>query len=96
MYTLVVLGQAEKRLQEAYYWYEDKSVGLGDRFLEEIESVFKFIEEEPKSCSIKYNEMRTARSTHFPYLAHYFIDTKNKKVVVTTVRHTSQHPLYKE
>lgn len=42
-YTLKVNLQAEYDIQDAYGWYELKSIGLGEFFLSEIETVLNLL-----------------------------------------------------
>ena len=43
MYDVIYLVRARKELDQAVHWYEDKQVGLGIRFLTEVEKKLNVI-----------------------------------------------------
>lgn len=46
-YKVVITPDAEKDLEEAFLWYEDKRKGLGHDFLLHIDAGIKFISRNP-------------------------------------------------
>lgn len=46
-YNLDVLANAESDIETAFIWYEEQEKGLGNRFLNEVENVFQYIENNP-------------------------------------------------
>jgi Txe/YoeB family toxin of Txe-Axe toxin-antitoxin module len=48
---LVVQPQVDLDIQAAAIWYEDQRVGLGMRFLDELDLVFQRIESNPRQFS---------------------------------------------
>ncbi len=47
MYTLLVKAQAIQDMTEAFNWYEQKRIGLGTEFLDEVEEFFGRITQNP-------------------------------------------------
>lgn len=55
---LVVQRQSELDIQAAALWYEDQQPGLGVRFLDELDEVFRRIENNPKQFPQLEGEVR--------------------------------------
>lgn len=67
----VVRPEAEADIDEAYQWYQSRSVGLGDRFLDAVEETIGSIRESPQRFPEKHREpdlsIRRALVDGFPY-----------------------------
>lgn len=48
MNKIVFHPQVKLELQDSYLWYQSQSLGLGDRFLDEVKRAFDVILESPK------------------------------------------------
>jgi len=48
------------------------------------------IQQNPASFSIKFDDVRIAVMSAFPYLIHYRIDESNKLIAIYAVVHSSQ------
>lgn len=46
-HDFVVRPEAEADIDEAYVWYERRTVGLGDRFLDAVGATLEIIQKEP-------------------------------------------------
>lgn len=55
-------------LREAIQWYDDISVGLGNRFRELVDTRFDEIAEHPERFPRAFGDVRFARIPRFPYL----------------------------
>ncbi len=88
----IILPLAKNDIREAALWYNKQSKGLGKRFTVEIREKIRYIKQNPKSCSIRYNDVRTTVLNVFPFMIHYTIDEGNKTVIVSAVLHTSRNP----
>ncbi|MHB8208332.1 hypothetical protein [Mucilaginibacter sp.] len=42
MFSVELIAVAEDELSEAYDWYEDQQIGLGNRFYNEVNESFKY------------------------------------------------------
>ncbi|MGK2934967.1 MAG: type II toxin-antitoxin system RelE/ParE family toxin [Gemmatimonadaceae bacterium] len=69
--SFVVRPEAEADIEEAYAWYESRSMGLGDRFLAAVEGTLGLIREAPARFPVKHREpdfsIRRSLVDGFPY-----------------------------
>ena len=87
---LVLKPLAEEQIDQAYCWYEDQRVNLGDEFLGELQDYFDTIQKSPSIFSKPDNNYHQAFLKRFPYVIVY--DIYEKEVIVYTVYHTSRNP----
>lgn len=92
MYKSVILPLAKEDLRDAARWYNKQSSGLGKRFTEEVRKSVRFIKQNPATCNIRYDEVRTAVLKVFPFMIHYTVDEATKTVIISAVLHTSRDP----
>ena len=91
MYQLQVLRKAREDMQKSAGWYDKHQPGLGDRFLTEIISTFRFIEANPLLYQERFSKtFRYAKVHDFPFVVVFKI--KKQIVVVNSVFHTSRNP----
>ncbi len=76
--------------KDAYDWYEEKQIGLGELFLASLNDCFTRIQIQPKANSKIKKNYRQARVRKFPYVVVYEIS--NIDTVVLSVFHTSRNP----
>jgi toxin ParE1/3/4 len=91
-HRLIVGGSAENDINVAYRWYEQRSTGLGGRFLDEIEGCFRRISFNPMSYPEVESGIRRALPHTFPYLVFYALH--GESVHVLAVIHAAQDPVY--
>lgn len=60
-------------IAEACRWYEGRSVGLGERFLRELNATLSRIALAPELYGKGEREVRSARMHRFPYVVHFRI-----------------------
>lgn len=89
-YTLEVKEEANREIIEAYLYYEEKRAGLGEEFLEHLDTYFERITTNPKHFPQKRKPYREAFIKRFPFLVIYEI--KKDKVIVYSVFNTWQNP----
>jgi plasmid stabilization system protein ParE len=87
---LVVPPQSDLDIQAAAVWYEDQRAGLGMRFLDELDGVFRRIEDNPRQFPRIDSNVRRALLRHFPY-GVYFIEDSNAFAVLA-VLHLHREP----
>lgn len=74
VYNLNVREEAKEDIIDAYQWYEQKSIGLGKRFVDEVEEMLTYIENYPEHFQIKYkSKYREGVMRIFPYVVIYEI-----------------------
>ena len=92
MYKVIILPLAKKDIRATFNWYEQQKIGLGVRFSANLRNKVYLIQQNPTSFNCKYDEVRIAVISVFPYLILYRIDEDNKSVIISAVLHTSQNP----
>ncbi|PKO99268.1 MAG: plasmid stabilization system [Bacteroidetes bacterium HGW-Bacteroidetes-2] len=62
---------AELEFLDSYHWYEDHSIGLGDKFRTIVEEYLLLIQENPLLYPEKRNQFRECQTKTFPFLIVY-------------------------
>ena len=86
----IVRPLAEADLEHAAGWYDEEQVGLGSRFLSDVDQVFGRIRERPQQFPAVSGDIRRALLHTFPY-AVYFRET-NDTIRVLAVLHLRRRP----
>ena len=91
-YQLVVREEAHLDTVEAYNYYEEKTPGLGERFLDELIQRYAEITEHPEYYGFidKQKTIRDVKLRRFPYLIVYEINID--KVIVYSVFNGYKNP----
>jgi hypothetical protein len=79
-------------VSEGYHWYESKSIGLGEDFLDELDSAFNLILELPDTWPVLSNDFRRYLLKRFPYGIIYKIN--ENRIFIVAVMHLSREPYY--
>ncbi|MDR2231991.1 MAG: type II toxin-antitoxin system RelE/ParE family toxin [Tannerella sp.] len=79
-------------LVQAVDWYNNKLIGLGDRFLDKVKKQTAKLSTSALLFSVKYENIRCMRIEKFPYLVHYQVDEQTLTVKVEALFHTSRNP----
>jgi plasmid stabilization system protein ParE len=91
-----LLSEAESEVEDAAHWYEERSEGLGARFLSELEDALTAIALRPTQppVSIDRGVRDTRRRTlkHFPYSVVY--EVRDDECVIIAVAHLARRPGY--
>lgn len=69
--TLVLHPAAEADILEAYRWYEQRRVGLGVRFVTEVDDAFVRIAANPAAFAVALPGMRRLVLKRFPYIVYF-------------------------
>jgi plasmid stabilization system protein ParE len=92
----VVRPEAEADIDEAYEWYERRSLGLGDRFLDAVEEAIGFVRESPQRFPAMHREpdmtIRRALVDRFPYGVFFIWDETANATSVIACMHARQDP----
>ncbi len=93
IYELVIKEEAVFEITESYLYYESKSLGLDDRFVNQLETYLDRITQFPFHFEVKRKPYREAFIKKFPFLIIYeIIETQ---VVVYSVFNTNRNPTKK-
>lgn len=87
--------EAVHELQDAYLWYEERSEGLGLRFITYTNKCLSQIAENPESYPRKKGPYREALLEVFPYVIIYELFKKEKIVFVLYIFHSKRNPILK-
>ena len=91
-FSSILSGRAQKEVAVSWEWYEERSIGLGDRFLAEIVARIREIENNPDRFPTRHKYYKEAPISTFPFLIIYRINTRKKSVRIVSVFHTSRNP----
>jgi plasmid stabilization system protein ParE len=89
-YSIEIKEEAVLDIKEAYLYYEEQKVGLGNRFLETLESYLERVKKYPEHYQIKRKPYREAFIKNFPYIIIYEIE--GDKIIVYAVFNTWRNP----
>ena len=89
MYQLEIKQAAVLMTKEAYAWYEEKRVGLGENLLDDLDHCYKKLLQNPQANKKVYKSFRQMSLSIFPYVIIYEIF--GDKIVVFSVFHTRQN-----
>jgi plasmid stabilization system protein ParE len=95
IYRTIFSSKAQREIAESWNWYEDRQLGLGDRFLNEIAEHIRKIEQTPIRFPIRFKSYREASVPVFPFLIIYRINERKKIIRIVSVFHTSRNPTKK-
>jgi plasmid stabilization system protein ParE len=89
-YRLVFRPQAAEELLDAKQWYDENRSGLGDEFVEAVESTFQRIAETPLAFAEVHGSIRRAIMRRFPYGVYFRV--LDAEIVVLGVIHGRRDP----
>lgn len=90
MREIRLFDAANAEISEARDWYDKESLGLGDRFVDELENVLERIAIEPGRFPYVLPGLRRALLTVFPYAV--FFREKGDVIFVISCFHSSRDP----
>jgi len=90
MYSVVVSPFADADMLSAAQWYEMQEVELGNKFLDDVEALFEYLESNPLLFSKIAANVHQAPLKKFPYVVLYKI--KGKKIHIAAVFNCYQNP----
>jgi len=89
--TFLLSPKAQKEILEAWEWYEERQLGLGDTFQREVYRKLNFIVRNPLHYPLK-GKYREAIIDVFPYLIAFKIDQNKNSIFIISIFHMSRHP----
>ena len=81
---------AQRELDLAVDWYEDRRRGLGERFNNRVLDVMSRISDNPYAFAESEDRVREARVPRFPYCIYFRVESE--RIQVVSVFHTSRDP----
>jgi plasmid stabilization system protein ParE len=86
----LVATEAELDIAEAYAWYEDRGVGLGEEFLSSVDACLEGVRRWPRMNAVVHEDFRRSLIRRFPYAVFY--EQSESTVTIYAVFHTSRDP----
>ncbi|CAH8282731.1 ParE-like toxin of type II ParDE toxin-antitoxin system [Mariniflexile fucanivorans] len=93
-FNLEIKEEATIEIIEAYLYYESKHLGLGEKFLEHLDTYFLRIQANPNHFPKKRKPYREAFIKRFPFVIIYEVEKHN--IIVYAVFNTWQNPVKKK
>jgi plasmid stabilization system protein ParE len=90
MTTVIFRPAAAADVEDAYLWYEGQRPGLGDEFLEAVESSIEFVQSHPQAWPVVHRDTRRALLHRFPHGLFYRL--YEQQIVVVACMHASRDP----
>jgi plasmid stabilization system protein ParE len=88
--TLILRPAAAADVEEAFHWYEARRDGLGDEFLEVVQSGLDSIGSQPQASHVVHRDIRRHLSPRFPHALFYRL--VEGELVVIACFHAKRHP----
>jgi len=87
---LVLAQEAERDALEAFYFYEDRREGLGERFRDHLGVALGKVQAGPEVAPVIYRDLRRKLVERFPYAILYRLYPG--VVFVVAIMHAKQNP----
>lgn len=91
-YRIVFHPEAEKEFLKSYQWYEERSIGLGDRFSKAIDNKINLIVKNPLFYPKKNKDYHEVLIEVFPFLIVYKMYPDDNLIYIVSIAHTSRKP----
>jgi plasmid stabilization system protein ParE len=89
-YVLEIKEEAVFDIKEAYVYYEGQRMGLGQRFLDTLETYLERVQKYPEHFQIKRKPYREAFIKDFPFLIIYELEAP--KIIVYAIFNSWKNP----
>jgi len=90
-YQIIVRPEAQREIQEAFDWYEERGEGLGAEFLRAADACLSGVKRNPDGYQIVYGEVHRALLRKFPYALFYLI--REDTIVILACFHIKRRPV---
>ena len=87
---LIITQEAERDIAEAYAWYEEQRIGLGEEFLASVDACVLLVCRTPGIFKMVHRRCRRGSLRRFPYALYYKLTARKLKVL--GVFHASRDP----
>ena len=94
-YSIELHPEAFKELQASYNWYEERSEGLGDRFMALVNKRLNEIAANPDRYAKHKGNYRETKVSTFPYVIVYEVLKKKQIIFISYIFHTKRSPKLK-
>jgi toxin ParE1/3/4 len=91
VFKIVLTNSALIDTFDGIEWYEKQTDGLGKRFYQAIQKVYKTIRQNPY-FQIRYADVRCLPLQKFPYMVHFVVEEERKRIVILGIICTHRDP----
>lgn len=89
-FHLVLHSEIKFDLADAALWYEEQGLGLGLEFIEEFNSLLKYINQYPAAFPVFKDGYRQVIMKRFPFIITYTLEEST--IFISRLSHAKQHP----
>ncbi len=89
-YRISIEAEARQELNDAATWYEERSKGLGSKFIDSFLEVLDYLETHPLIYATIQGEYRQVLIKVFPFVIVYKVEDSEVRIIA--VFHTSRNP----
>ena len=89
-YRLLLQPEAELDLEDVYYWYEQRTRGLGSEFIRAVDASISAIHRNFLAYAVVYRQVRRKLIRKFPYGIFYVI--RGDTIIVIACFHVRRDP----
>lgn len=88
-WIVTIRPEAKADLRQAYDWYEERGIGLGDEFLADHTEAMLRLEANPERFPLYYRGFRRVLTHRFPYKIFFLIVERN--IIIVRILHGAQN-----
>jgi toxin ParE1/3/4 len=90
-YELIIRPEAKVDLLDAYHWYQEQRLGLGNDFKFCVDAVISKIHRNPLIHKKIFQDVRRSVTKRFPFGVFYTVE--GEKIIVLAVSHARRDPM---
>lgn len=90
-HRLIIAPLAEADIKTSFSWYEERSPGLGEDFIHQVDAKLAVIAQSPQLFRKRFGPYRLAATERFPYSIYFIWDEVAGIVTVRRVLHFKQN-----
>ena len=94
-YTILFRKRATKEYIQSITWYKERSDKAAKGFVDAVNAVLDQLENEPDAFRYTYKHFKEVAIKRYPFFIVYFIDEKNRMVIITSIYHFKRNPAKK-
>ena len=91
-FSIKIDSDALHEIRNITFWYDSQKTGLGDRFQKTVIKQIEALAENPQIFAIRYKEIRCMLVNKFPYMVHFYLNSKNSTIEVLAIIGTDRNP----
>ena len=92
MSNLIFHPDVSKEIKDSYLWYQEMAEGLGENFIDELESAYQAIIELPDTWPLFQKGFRRFLLSRFPFSVIY--KKEDSSIIIIAVMHNNRKPGY--